>query len=407
MEISKQGKLLCSTWVKQCNLLSVGTAGFYEGFLLIEWPLPWPRDVSEIDSLSKVSFMAKKLNIRLQLIFRDHQRARQDKRLACYHKFLNTRTIDSMTGATLEHNRRSGSSYYSGLGLMETYVRHENLAETAQQILSEIARVKEKRENFSFDSSEPAEDRELSTPLSDEQSPKVAFGLSPEQESSWRDALLDRDEVSQSYDGNSVRDVLICTHGKRDRCCGSLGMNLYKELSNSVLFDTVANRRLYRTSHTGGHRFAPTAILLPQGTLWAFLNEEIMGLIVSEDPDCLALKPHFRGSVGLGESELQVVEAELFAEWGNLFPGENGWNLLHSSRAATLDGDCVTFYVVSPLKRKITISAKIAEKRKIPSWNCGDTPGYQENGGDGKDSYAEYEVTDLAIEDVQNLPEGD
>ena len=52
-------------------------------------------------------------------------------------------------------------------------------------------------------------------------------------------------------------------------------------------------------------------------------------------------------------------------------------------------------------------SIQRAEKRKIPSWNCGDTPGYQENGGDGKDSYAEYEVTDLAIEDVQNLPEGD
>jgi hypothetical protein len=65
------------------------------------------------------------------------------------------------------------------------------------------------------------------------------------------------------------RDVLICSHGARDRCCGSAGTRLHMDVLAKGL---EGHARVRRTSHLGGHRFAPTALLLPEGTSWAFLT---------------------------------------------------------------------------------------------------------------------------------------
>ena len=48
--------------------------------------------------------------------------------------------------------------------------------------------------------------------------------------------------------------LLVCTHGGRDRCCGSDGTRLFQALF------PPPGVRVWRTSHTAGHRFAPTAI---------------------------------------------------------------------------------------------------------------------------------------------------
>ncbi|MFE3545438.1 sucrase ferredoxin [Nocardia sp. NPDC059177] len=51
--------------------------------------------------------------------------------------------------------------------------------------------------------------------------------------------------------------VLVCAHGKRDQCCARLGRPIAASLS--------ADRpgRVWEASHTGGHRFAPAAVVLP------------------------------------------------------------------------------------------------------------------------------------------------
>ena len=46
-----------------------------------------------------------------------------------------------------------------------------------------------------------------------------------------------------------VTDVLVCTHGSRDTCCGSMGTRLWKELKQ-----TLPSLRIWRTSHTGGQQ---------------------------------------------------------------------------------------------------------------------------------------------------------
>lgn len=53
--------------------------------------------------------------------------------------------------------------------------------------------------------------------------------------------------------------ALVCTNGKRDRCCALLGRPLAAELAASAHAD------VWEITHIGGHRFAPTLLVLPYG----------------------------------------------------------------------------------------------------------------------------------------------
>ena len=63
--------------------------------------------------------------------------------------------------------------------------------------------------------------------------------------------------------------VLICTQGSHDICCGSEGTKLADELEQRA-----PGLNVFRVSHTGGHRFAPTAMTLPDGRMWAYLDAD-------------------------------------------------------------------------------------------------------------------------------------
>jgi len=60
--------------------------------------------------------------------------------------------------------------------------------------------------------------------------------------------------------------LLVCTNGRRDVCCAVRGRPLAGALA-------AANPgRVWETTHTGGHRFAPTAVLLPTGYLYGWVS---------------------------------------------------------------------------------------------------------------------------------------
>lgn len=87
-----------------------------------------------------------------------------------------------------------------------------------------------------------------------------------------------RQRIEQGPDGLSevltlleeTRDVvlLVCTNAKRDQCCAVRG--------RPVAAHAAAARpaRVWECSHTGGHRFAPTGVLLPSGQTYARLTEQ-------------------------------------------------------------------------------------------------------------------------------------
>ncbi|MFE9172384.1 sucrase ferredoxin [Streptomyces kebangsaanensis] len=53
--------------------------------------------------------------------------------------------------------------------------------------------------------------------------------------------------------------TLVCTNGKRDRCCALLGRPLAAELASSGVHG------VWEVTHLGGHRFSPTLLVLPYG----------------------------------------------------------------------------------------------------------------------------------------------
>ena len=53
--------------------------------------------------------------------------------------------------------------------------------------------------------------------------------------------------------------ALVCTNGKRDRCCALLGRPLAAELTAS------GEQGAWEVTHLGGHRFSPTLLVLPYG----------------------------------------------------------------------------------------------------------------------------------------------
>lgn len=84
------------------------------------------------------------------------------------------------------------------------------------------------------------------------------------------DALArgDRAAVQASLPGALPADpvLLVCTNGRRDVCCALRGRPVALEAAR------LAPGRVWESSHTGGHRFAPTAVLLPQGMALARLD---------------------------------------------------------------------------------------------------------------------------------------
>lgn len=62
--------------------------------------------------------------------------------------------------------------------------------------------------------------------------------------------------------------ALVCAHGKRDQCCAVLGRPVAAGLAERF------GDAVWECSHTGGHRFAPSMILLPTGYTYGRLDVE-------------------------------------------------------------------------------------------------------------------------------------
>jgi hypothetical protein len=70
--------------------------------------------------------------------------------------------------------------------------------------------------------------------------------------------------------------VLTCVNGRRDACCAKWGRPVAQAAAKA------APASSWQTSHLGGHRFAPTALVLPHGTHYGWLcPEDMAGLIAA------------------------------------------------------------------------------------------------------------------------------
>lgn len=132
-----------------------------------------------------------------------------------------------------------------------------------------------------------------------------------------------------------VRDLFVCTHGARDACCGKFGAALLQQLQDMVGTGAAADGRgvgsddgavrVWRVSHIGGHRFAPTVIDLPSGRYWGGLVDGALKTLLANDGSLDGLRPYYRGWTGLRSAQEQVAEAEAWRRVGATWQRRKKW----------------------------------------------------------------------------------
>ena len=97
---------------------------------------------------------------------------------------------------------------------------------------------------------------------------------------------------------------LVCTNGRRDVCCAIEG----RPLAAALATDPRVNVEVLEASHLGGHRFAPTALLLPWGHAFGRLDREAaVELLTAQENGSLAALATHRGRTSLAQAA-QVAE---------------------------------------------------------------------------------------------------
>ncbi|HEX8459571.1 MAG TPA: sucrase ferredoxin [Pyrinomonadaceae bacterium] len=73
---------------------------------------------------------------------------------------------------------------------------------------------------------------------------------------------------------------LVCTHGKRDKCCAKFGYALYKSLRATDADGDGIGANVWQSSHVGGDRFAANLVCFPHGLFYAHVTAEAGGRII-------------------------------------------------------------------------------------------------------------------------------
>lgn len=121
-----------------------------------------------------------------------------------------------------------------------------------------------------------------------------------------------------------IRELLVCTHGNVDAACARFGYPIYEKLRKAYAAASDGQLRVWRCSHFGGHRFAPTLIDFPEGRYWGHLEPKVLDLLVHRNGSVTELRSFCRGWSGLSQFE-QIAEREIWMQ--------EGWDWLNYHRA--------------------------------------------------------------------------
>jgi hypothetical protein len=150
----------------------------------------------------------------------------------------------------------------------------------------------------------------------------VFFGASrPGQERFFRLEVEHQDDLrgfdfagALEADGASAAPLeqplfVVCTHGKRDRCCALRGRPLYDALLQAVDSDLV-----WQSTHVGGDRFAGNVVVFPHGLYYGRVDPADTVELVSSHRSGRVDLDHYRGRCGYScpvqAAEHAIREAE-------------------------------------------------------------------------------------------------
>jgi hypothetical protein len=145
------------------------------------------------------------------------------------------------------------------------------------------------------------------------------FILPTDQVAALVEALLFAPEGAPAFasfavDPGPVRDLFVCTHGSQDAACGRYGYPLYEQIR--CAYADGQRLRVWRTSHTGGHRFAATLLDFPDGLSWGHIQAADLPALIERTAPPAALAGRYRGNLALRTHWEQHVERAALLEIG-------------------------------------------------------------------------------------------
>jgi hypothetical protein len=103
---------------------------------------------------------------------------------------------------------------------------------------------------------------------------------------------------------------LVCVHGRRDRCCAQRGMPVYSALA------ALSPDAVFQTTHLGGHRFAATLLVLPEGVCYGRVEaSEAEALVAAHKAQRFHTLARVRGRCAYGAAA-QAAEVRLCEDLG-------------------------------------------------------------------------------------------
>ena len=162
--------------------------------------------------------------------------------------------------------------------------------------------------------------------------------------------------------------LLVCTHGKRDRCCARYGQLLCEELTRRAPEDWA-----WQTSHVGGDRFAGNVVCLPEGLYFGRVAREDVARLLDVYLDGKIALERYRGSscypMPVQAAEIHVREATGLAGFYDLRvlsvrrSAPDGWRV---ELLAEVAGDVYEVEVGAELRDEVllTCRAEIASRAR-------------------------------------------
>jgi hypothetical protein len=171
------------------------------------------------------------------------------------------------------------------------------------------------------------------------------------------DDLLEYDFASALLDGGMpgvpVEHPLfiVCTHGKRDRCCAKYGHPLYDGVKGKVDPDWV-----WQSTHVGGDRFAGNIVVLPEGLYFGRVGEADLDPLLDSYFDRRIYLDLYRGrsayTFAVQAAERAVREAE----------GLTGIDDVLLERVERRDGAWMVTLRANGVARKVDVALELADE---------------------------------------------
>ncbi len=180
--------------------------------------------------------------------------------------------------------------------------------------------------------------------------------------------ILNQDDRWLSGEPAPSRVLAVCTQGSHDVCCGADGTRFAAAAADRDV-------TVLRVSHTGGHRFAPTALFVPDRRMWAHVDLALLDAILERSCEPREIIGRCRGSIAAPPGPGQVAECEILARIG--------WEWRPDS--VSVDEDTVIVRGTTGSYR-----VEVRPRRVVPTVSC------RADGGLPAKTWTEYEVTGVA-----------